>query len=67
MNRDLDIPKASAASAAGGIFDGLEAGDQEIFPDPVSSLIAEEWRAGAAKALEREFGAFVPQGAAVSA
>jgi NAD(P)-dependent dehydrogenase (short-subunit alcohol dehydrogenase family) len=67
MNRDLDIPKASAASAASGIFDGLEAGDQEIFPDPVSSLIAEEWRAGAAKALEREFGAFVPQGAAVSA
>lgn len=61
MNRGLDIPKASPASAARGIFDGLEKGEEDIFPDPASQLIADSWRAGAAKALERQFAAFVPQ------
>jgi len=64
MNRGFDIPKASPASAAQGIFDGLERGEEEIFPDPASSSIADSWRAGAAKALERQFSAFVPQSAA---
>jgi NAD(P)-dependent dehydrogenase (short-subunit alcohol dehydrogenase family) len=60
MNRGLDIPKASPESAARGIFDGLENGEEEIFPDPASEAIAEGWRTGAAKALERQFRAFVP-------
>ena len=60
MNRGLDIPKASPASAAAGIFDGLARGEEEIFPDPASASVAETWRAGAAKALERQFAAFVP-------
>ncbi len=64
MNRGLDIPKASPASAARGIFDGLERGEEDIFPDPASQLIADSWRAGAAKALERQFAALVPQGEA---
>ncbi|HXC35011.1 MAG TPA: SDR family NAD(P)-dependent oxidoreductase [Candidatus Acidoferrales bacterium] len=64
MNRGFDIPKASPASAAQGIFDGLERGEEEIFPDPASSSIADSWRVGAAKALERQFSAFVPQSAA---
>ena len=67
MNRGLDIPKASPASAAAGIFDGLQAGEQDIFPDPASAGIAEGWRRGVAKTLEREFGAFVPASAMVSA
>jgi NAD(P)-dependent dehydrogenase (short-subunit alcohol dehydrogenase family) len=67
MNRSFDIPKASTASAAQGIFDGLERGEEEIFPDPASQSIAEGWRAGAAKALERQFAAFVPQSAAGAA
>ena len=67
MNRGFDIPKASTASAAQGIFDGLERGEEEIFPDPASQSIAEGWRAGAAKALERQFAAFVPQSAAGAA
>jgi NAD(P)-dependent dehydrogenase (short-subunit alcohol dehydrogenase family) len=61
MNRGLDIPKASPASAAAGIFDGLARGEEEIFPDPASASVAEGWRAGAAKALERQFAAFVPE------
>jgi len=60
MNRGFDIPKASTESAARGIFDGLEKGEEDIFPDPASQAIAEGWRTGAAKALERQFAAFVP-------
>lgn len=60
MNRGLETPKASPASAAAGIFDGLADGQEEIFPDPASGFIAEAWRRGAAKALEREFAGFVP-------
>ncbi len=60
MNRGLEIPKASPECAAAGIFDGLARGEQEIFPDPASASVAEAWRAGAVKALEREFAAFVP-------
>jgi NAD(P)-dependent dehydrogenase (short-subunit alcohol dehydrogenase family) len=66
MNRGFDIPKASPKSAAAGIFDGLEHGEEEIFPDPASQSIAESWRAGAAKALERQFAAFVSQSAAAA-
>jgi NAD(P)-dependent dehydrogenase (short-subunit alcohol dehydrogenase family) len=66
MNRGFDIPKASPKSAAAGIFDGLEHGEEEIFPDPASQFIAESWRAGAAKALERQFAAFVSQSAAAA-
>jgi NAD(P)-dependent dehydrogenase (short-subunit alcohol dehydrogenase family) len=59
MTRYLDIPKASPESVARAIFDGTEEGDQEIFPDPLSAPLAESWRSGAAKALERQFAALV--------
>jgi NAD(P)-dependent dehydrogenase (short-subunit alcohol dehydrogenase family) len=61
MNRGFEIPKASPESAAVGIFDGLEKGEEDIFPDPASRAIADGWRSGAAKALERQFAAFVPE------
>ena len=64
MNRGLEIPKASPESAAAGIFDGLARGEEEIFPDPVSESIAEGWRSGVVKGLERQFAAFVPERAA---
>lgn len=64
MNRGFDIPKASPESAAKLIFDGLQKGEEDIFPDPASLSIAEAWRAGAAKSLEREFAAFLAQNAA---
>lgn len=63
MNRGFNIPKVSTESAAAGIFDGLEKGEEEIFPDPASQSIAEGWRAGVSKALERQFAAFAPKGA----
>jgi NAD(P)-dependent dehydrogenase (short-subunit alcohol dehydrogenase family) len=64
MNRGLEIPKASPESVAAGIFDGLARGEEEIFPDPVSQSIAEGWRIGAAKGLERQFAVFAPNSAA---
>ena len=67
MTRYLDIPKFSPESVARGILDSLEKGDEDIFPDPASHSIAEGWRVGAAKALERQFAAFVPQSAANAA
>ncbi len=59
MSRDLDAPKASAGSVARAIFDGVDNGDEEIFPDPMSESLAESWRSGAAKALERQYAALV--------
>ena len=54
MTRGFDIPKASAESVARAIFDGVEKGDEDIFPDPMSASVAESWRSGAAKAFERQ-------------
>jgi len=54
MTRDFEIPKASAESVARAIFDGVESGEEDIFPDPMSQTVADSWRASAAKALERE-------------
>jgi NAD(P)-dependent dehydrogenase (short-subunit alcohol dehydrogenase family) len=66
MNRDFDIPKASPESAAQAIFDGLEKGEDDIFPDPAARSIAASWRTGAVKTLERQFAGFVPESAAIS-
>jgi NAD(P)-dependent dehydrogenase (short-subunit alcohol dehydrogenase family) len=55
----LDIPKAAPDSVARAIFDGVESGHDEIFPDPWSDSLAQSWRSGAAKALERQYAAFL--------
>jgi hypothetical protein len=39
---------------ARAIFDGVEHGEEEIFPDPMSASMAESWRRGTVKALERQ-------------
>lgn len=64
MSRGFNAPKASPEAAAQGIFDGLEKDEEDIFPDPMSQSLAQGWRDGAAKALERQFAAFVPETAA---
>ena len=46
----LDIPKATPESVAAGILDGVERGEDEIFPDPLSAPVADLWRDGVAKA-----------------
>ena len=57
MSRGFEVPKASPESVARAIFDGVERGEDDIFPDPMSQTMAESWRSGAVKALERQFAA----------
>lgn len=64
MSRGLDVPKASPESVARAIFDGVEIGDEDIFRDSMSETMADSWRSGAAKALERQNAAFVQESAA---
>ncbi len=58
MNRGLDIPKAPAQSVARAIFDGVDRGEEDIFPDPLAQTLADGWRGGAVKAFERQLSAF---------
>jgi NAD(P)-dependent dehydrogenase (short-subunit alcohol dehydrogenase family) len=67
MTRGFDIPKASAESVARAVLDGVEKDEEEIFPDPMSESVAESWRSGTLKGLERQFAAVaatvpVPEG-----
>jgi NAD(P)-dependent dehydrogenase (short-subunit alcohol dehydrogenase family) len=64
MTRGFEIPKASPESVARAIFDGVEQGEEDIFPDPMTQPIAEAWRAGVVKAMERQNAAFVAEPAA---
>jgi len=59
MSRGLDVPKVSPESAARAIFDGVENGDEEIFPHPLLQSVAVSWRGGEVKALERQYAALV--------
>jgi NAD(P)-dependent dehydrogenase (short-subunit alcohol dehydrogenase family) len=61
MTRSLSISKASSEAVAHAIFDGVEKGEEDIFPDPMSEGIAEGWRSGVAKTLERQFAAYLPE------
>jgi NAD(P)-dependent dehydrogenase (short-subunit alcohol dehydrogenase family) len=54
MVRFLDIPKSPPESVASAILDGVENGEEEIFPDPMSLPMADDWRNGFAKAFERQ-------------
>src|SRR5256885_1133771 len=61
MTRGFDIPKASPESVVRAIFDGVEKGEEDIFPDPMSASIADSWRTGVTKTLEYQFRAFAPE------
>ena len=65
MTRGYDIPKVSPESAAVGIFDGLENGEEDIFPDPTSQTLADGWRTGVTKAFERRINAIMLEGAQI--
>ncbi|HYZ29568.1 MAG TPA: SDR family NAD(P)-dependent oxidoreductase [Thermoleophilaceae bacterium] len=59
MVRALEIPKTPPDDVARATLDGLERGEEEIFPDPVSQSLADGWRAGVAKEFERQNAAMV--------
>jgi NAD(P)-dependent dehydrogenase (short-subunit alcohol dehydrogenase family) len=66
MSSVLDIPKAAPQSVARAIFDGVEKGEEDIFPDALSESVAEGWYGGVAKALERQNAALLGSASADS-
>lgn len=53
MIRAFDLPKTSAYDVAHAILDGVEAGDEDIFPDPMARDGHQAWRDDP-KILERQ-------------
>ena len=60
MLRGVGIPKAAPESVARAIFDGLDNGEEDIFPDSASAFIAVSWHEGTTKALERQLAQAAP-------
>jgi hypothetical protein len=48
----LNYPRTGHVARA--IFDAVDNGEEESFPDPASAPMAAHWRDGAAKLLERQ-------------
>jgi short-subunit dehydrogenase len=59
MSRDVPVAKASTETVARAMFDAVQAGEDDIFPDPISATLAESWRTGAVKQMERQNAALV--------
>jgi NAD(P)-dependent dehydrogenase (short-subunit alcohol dehydrogenase family) len=57
MTREVTMPKAAPDTVARAIFDGIENDEEDIFPDAMSQSMAESWRTGPAKGLERDYAA----------
>ena len=53
MIRAFDMPKTSPEDVARAILDGVEAGEEDIFPDAMSRAGHQTWRDDP-KALERQ-------------
>jgi NAD(P)-dependent dehydrogenase (short-subunit alcohol dehydrogenase family) len=53
MAAAIPLAKTSAADVAGAIVDGIEAGTEEIYPDPMAVTIGSAY-AASPKALERQ-------------
>jgi NAD(P)-dependent dehydrogenase (short-subunit alcohol dehydrogenase family) len=60
MGPRIEIPKAAPEAVGRAILDAVDRGDEDIFPDPLSAPVADGWRDGISKALERQFAALVP-------
>jgi NAD(P)-dependent dehydrogenase (short-subunit alcohol dehydrogenase family) len=60
MTRGSNVLKASPESVALAIFDAVDNGEEEIFPDPASAPIAARWRDSVAKLLERQLAHVTP-------
>jgi NAD(P)-dependent dehydrogenase (short-subunit alcohol dehydrogenase family) len=57
MTRGFDAPKSTPEYVAGAIYDGMENGEDDIFPDPMSAPMAEGWRSGVANSAATQFAA----------
>jgi NAD(P)-dependent dehydrogenase (short-subunit alcohol dehydrogenase family) len=59
MTRGFEMPKASPRDVAFAILDGIEAGQEDIFPDPFAVDFGRQF-ASSPKASERQMAAMVP-------
>jgi NAD(P)-dependent dehydrogenase (short-subunit alcohol dehydrogenase family) len=53
-----EVPKAAPVEVVRAILEAVEAGEEDIFPDPMSRGLYEVWHTSPSKALERQFAAF---------
>jgi short-subunit dehydrogenase len=56
MTRAIEMDKATPQDVANAILDGLEAGQEDIFPDPFAKQFGEQYQSSP-KASERQFAA----------
>jgi NAD(P)-dependent dehydrogenase (short-subunit alcohol dehydrogenase family) len=56
MSRSFEMPKTPAIDVARAMLAGIEAGEEDIFPDPMSRQLYAAWREDH-KAVERQFAA----------
>ena len=56
MSRELAVPKASPLDVAFAVLDGIEAGQEDIFPDPISADFGRQF-ASSPKETERQMAA----------
>ena len=56
MIRSFQMPKTPAIDVARAVLAGIEAGEEDIFPDPMSQQLYSAWRQDH-KAVERQFAA----------
>jgi short-subunit dehydrogenase len=54
MARGIEMAKTSPADVARAVLDGVQAGTEDIFPDPMSQQVYAAWKADH-KAVERQF------------
>jgi NAD(P)-dependent dehydrogenase (short-subunit alcohol dehydrogenase family) len=59
MVRALEIPKTPPQEVARATLDGVERGEDDIFPDPMSAPVAERWQTSPVKDVERQNAALV--------
>lgn len=59
MTRGFDIPKAAPEAVARRVFDGVEKGEEDIFPDELSASTTAGWEQGPTKALERHMATYL--------
>jgi short-subunit dehydrogenase len=57
MSKEITFPKTSALAVAEDILSGIEAGQEDIYPDPMAKDVGKAWAADP-KAVERQFAAF---------
>jgi hypothetical protein len=59
MVRALEIPKTPPQQVARATLDGVERGEDDIFPDPMLAPVAERWQTSPVKDMERQNAALV--------